>query len=89
LPDPGTYNQKTEKIKVMIETSRYSIEGTVHPLAIAYRSRLSDLLNRKDISFLSVTDVKVFNPDNPDVPDYTAPYLAVNTEQIQTIRPLE
>jgi len=80
---------KTEKIRVSIETSTCTIVGTVHTPAIAYRSRLSDLLNQKEAAFLSVTDVAVYRLDNMEEPAYSTPYLAVNLSKIEIVRPLE
>lgn len=81
--------QSTEQIKVSIETPSCTIVGTVHPPAIAYRSRLSDLLNQKGAVFLNVTDVTVYVPRDSDKPAYTTSYLAVNVSSIDMVRPLE
>jgi hypothetical protein len=89
MPDTAKYRQKTENIKVSIETSHRVIIGTVHPPAIAYKNRLSDLLNQSESAFLSVTDVEVFKRDNPDILEYTSPYVAVNIRSIETVRQLE
>ena len=80
---------KTESIKVSIETCCHMIVGIVHPPALAYRSRLSDLLNQKNISFLSVTDVRVYRTSKPDELLYTTSFLAVNLSKIEMIRPME
>lgn len=65
------------------------IIGVVHPPAIAYKNRLSDLLNESDSAFLSVTDVEVYRLDNPEMLEYASPYLAVNLRSIDTVRQLE
>lgn len=83
------YKKKTERIRVRIETSRHSIIGTVHPPAIAYRSRLSDLLNQKEAVFLPVTDVKAYPVENPDILEFEAPFVAINLNKIDSVRPLE
>jgi len=80
---------KTEKVKVSIETCCRTIIGTVHPPSLAYRSRLSDLLNQKDLAFLSVTDAEVYQTGHSEKPLFTSEYLAVNLEKIEIIRPLE
>jgi len=85
----GAPKLKTEKIRVSIETSGCTIVGTVHTPAIAYRSRLSDLLNQKEAIFLSVTDAAVYRLDNMEEPAYSTPYLAVNLRSIDMVRPLE
>ena len=80
---------KTEHIRVSIETRNCTVVGTVHPPALAYRSRLSDLLNQKEITFLSVTDAAVYRNDNLEEPAYSAPFLAINMRSIDSVRPLE
>lgn len=80
---------KTEKIRVSIEIGSCTIVGTVHTPAISYRSRLSDLLNQKEATFLSVTDAAVYRLDNMEEPAYSTPYLAVNLSSIEMVRPLE
>ena len=77
-----------EKIKVSIDTATCTITGMVHPPAIAYRSRLSDLLNQKSATFLSVTDATVYSPRGSSEPAYTAPYIAVSLGSIEMVRPL-
>lgn len=81
--------QHAERIKVSIETHGSTIIGTVHPPAIAYRSRLSDLLNQKGTVFLNVTDATVFSPKDATEPSYTTSYLAINLNCIDLVRPLE
>lgn len=80
---------KTDRIRVSIETKNCTIVGTVHPPALAYRSRLSDLLNQKEMAFLSVTDAAVYSSGNPEEPAYSTPYVAVNLMSVVTVRPLE
>ena len=80
---------KTEQMRVNIETHHCAIIGTVHPPALAYRSRLSDLLNQREAGFLSVTDVSVYRFDNLEKPVYTAPYIAVSLNSIDLVRPLD
>ncbi|MHB0866374.1 MAG: DUF6812 domain-containing protein [Thermoleophilia bacterium] len=89
LPGERPIQQHTERIKVSIETHSSTVIGTVHPPAIAYRSRLSDLLNQKGTIFVNVTDATVFSPKDATEPSYTTSYLAVNLNCIDTVRPLE
>lgn len=88
-PSDDVKRVKTEKIRVSIETSSSTIVGTVHKPAQAYRSRLSDLLNQKEANFLSVTDAAVYRQDDLSEPSYSTPYLAVNLNTIEMVRPLE
>lgn len=89
--DPGSMKDKpaVDSVRVCIETSSWTIVGTVHPPSPSYRSRLSDLLNQKDITFLSVTDAAVYRSDDLAQPAYSAPYMAVNIQSIEVVRPLE
>ena len=83
---PDARKIKTEEIAVSIDTLGHRIIGTVHPPAMAYRSRLSDLLNQKDVLFLSVTAARVYEKDNLAEPLYQSDFLAVNTRMIEIIR---
>ncbi|MFA5801694.1 MAG: hypothetical protein WC911_04370 [Thermoleophilia bacterium] len=87
--EANTPKVKTEHIRVNIETRNCAIIGTVHTPAVAYRSRLSDLLNQKEAGFLSVTDASVYHFDNLKKPVYTTAYLAVNLNSIELVRPLD
>lgn len=80
---------KTENIQVSIETCKHRIVGTVHPPSLAYRSRLSDLLNQRDISFLSVTEAEVYANNDAAELLYKTDFLSVNLSNIELIRPLE
>ncbi len=80
---------KTESIKARIETDRHVIVGTVHPPSIAYRSRLSDLINQKDISFLSVTGADIYGAGQLEAPIISAAFLAVNLRKVEMITPVE
>lgn len=77
-----------QEIKVSIETGFCTIVGTVHLPAMAYRGRLSDLLNQKG-RFLNVIDATVYCPRDAKEPAYSAPYLAVNLGSIDVVRPLQ
>jgi len=79
----------SETIRVSIETRSWTIVGTVHAPASAYRSRLSDLLNQKETNFLSVTDAAVYSSDDLTNPAYSTNYMAVNLQGIEVVRPLE
>ncbi len=80
---------KTESVKVRIETDRHIIVGTVHPPSVSYRSRLSDLLNQKELSFLSVTEADVYTAGQPKAAISSVAFLAVNLRKIEMITPVE
>lgn len=48
----------TDKLLVRILTSNLEIEGHAHIRTGAYRSRLVDLLNSANISFIPITEAK-------------------------------
>jgi hypothetical protein len=45
--------------RVLLETTRHRIAGTVTLARDGYRSRVSDLLNASERDFLSITDVTI------------------------------
>jgi hypothetical protein len=53
----ATMNGRAER--VLLETDRYRIEGTLVLPKDGYRSRLSDFLNASDREFISLTDVNM------------------------------
>lgn len=89
MNEQKSLRMKTEHVRVLIETARFTIVGTVHPPALSYRSRLSDLLNQKEVAFLSVTEVTVYAAGDRERELYTAPYLAINLDSIDMVQPLD
>ncbi|MDP2232420.1 MAG: hypothetical protein Q8K89_02200 [Actinomycetota bacterium] len=73
-----------DKVRVVIATTTYRVEGDMHLLA---GSRLTDALNSKAKDFFAVTDAKVFNPTG-DLVLFEPEYLAVNRDSISLIFPL-
>ncbi|MDX6699536.1 MAG: hypothetical protein QOE65_2933 [Solirubrobacteraceae bacterium] len=53
----GTMNSRA--MRVLVETPRYRIVGTLVLPRDGYRSRLSDFLNSSDREFISLTDVSM------------------------------
>lgn len=47
------------KEKVVLETDRYRIEGSMTLPAVGYRSRLSDHLNRRDVEFFTMQEAQM------------------------------
>jgi hypothetical protein len=45
--------------RILLETERHRISGTVHLSRDGYRSRISDLLNASERDFLPLTDATV------------------------------
>lgn len=74
-----------DKVKVVVATSSYRIEGEMYVLS---GSRLTDALNSKAKDFLAVTDAAVFDV-HTGAKLYTPEYLAVNRDAIAVIFPAE
>lgn len=56
-------NQREERI--VVETERLRVTGTVRLAAEGFRSRLTDLLNAGEREFLALTDVEISQLDDP------------------------
>lgn len=56
-------NQREERI--VVETERLRVTGTVRLAAEGFRSRLTDLLNAGEREFLALTDVEIRLLDDP------------------------
>jgi hypothetical protein len=67
--------------RVLIETSRHRIAGTVTLARDGYRSRVSDLLNAPERDFISLTDVTVELIDH-DGPGTQHGFMAVSRGHI-------
>lgn len=74
--------------RVIFETARHRIEGTVTMSRDGYRSRLSDLLNASEREFVSLTEATVTSLDNPDAPQEVHPFVVVSRRQIVIAVPL-
>jgi hypothetical protein len=75
--------------RVVVETTRHRIEGTITLPAEGYRSRVSDLFNAVDAGpFLSLTDA-VVEPLAGDAPASHHGYLAVSRRHIVLFAPVE
>ena len=71
------YVIRKERAKVVAWTNHFRIEGMVHCIP---KARVSDLLNRQDISFLPMTDVVLYDLNGKEV--FRSDFLAVNKDQI-------
>jgi len=86
------FSTKTKKdhIKVLIYSSRYKIQGTIH---LPTGGRLTDFLNTKGLGaegeiFIPVTDASVYDLADKSMIYYT-PFLNVNKRNISFIFPHE
>jgi hypothetical protein len=55
----------TREERIVVETERYRLTGTVRLPAEGYRSRLTDHLNAGEHEFLALTDVEIAALDDP------------------------
>jgi len=73
-------NQREERI--VVETARYRLTGTVRMPAEGYRSRLTDHLNAGEREFVALTDVEVASLDDPARPSTRHDYVALGRRHI-------
>ncbi|HEY1521768.1 MAG TPA: hypothetical protein VGF70_02050 [Solirubrobacteraceae bacterium] len=67
--------------KVVAETGRYRIAGSLRLPPEGYRSRLSDYLNAPERAFLSLTDVEL-TPLDGDGPVRELPFVALSVAHV-------
>jgi hypothetical protein len=72
--------------KVVVETDRYRVEGSMTLPAEGYRSRLSDHVNRRDLAFFTILDA-VVTPLDGGEGGWTAPVLMLASRHIRLIAP--
>jgi len=68
--------------RVVIETNRYRLTGTVRLPVEGYRSRLTDHLNAGEREFLALTDVEVASLEDPSRPRERHAYVALGRRHI-------
>lgn len=74
--------------RVILETGRHRIEGTITLSRDGYRSRLSDVLNASEREFLSLTNATISSLDSPDAATQTQPFVIVSRRQVVLAIPL-
>ena len=74
--------------RILLETTRHRIRGTIHLSRDGYRSRVSDLLNASERDFLPLTDATVEPLDGRAAPQ-AHEFLAVQRSHIVFVVPLE
>jgi hypothetical protein len=79
--------EQTREERVLIETHRHRIAGTLTLPRDGYRSRISDLLNASERDFISLTDVTVELIDR-DGPGTLHEYVAVSRHHIVIAIPM-
>ena len=73
--------------RVVLETDRYRIVGDVTLPNDGYKSRFSDLLNRSDVEFISLTDVEIHGYDDGD--NLRRSFVAVGRGAVRLAYPAE
>ena len=71
--------------KVVVETDRYRVDGSMTLPSEGYRSRLSDHVNRRDVDFFTIQDAVVTPLDGGE--RWTAPVLMLGCRHIHLIVP--
>ena len=72
--------------RVVIETARHHIEGTLTLARDGYRSRVSDVLNAGEKDFVSLSDVTLWPHDDPTAAE-RHPFAVVARQQIVLATP--
>lgn len=73
--------------RVVVETDRYRIEGSLTLPREGYRSRLSDHINRREQEFFTIQDASLTALDGSGR-DWAAPILMLARRHIRLIVPL-
>jgi hypothetical protein len=73
--------------RVVVETDRYRIEGSLTLPREGYRSRLSDHINRREQEFFTIQDASLVALDGSGR-DWVAPVLMLARRHIRLIVPL-
>lgn len=71
--------------KVVVETDRYRVDGSMTLPAEGYRSRLSDHVNRRDLGFFTIQDAVVTPLDGGE--RWTAPVVMLASRHVRLIVP--
>jgi hypothetical protein len=71
---------------IVVETSRYRIEGTLTLPREGYRSRLSDFVNQRDRDFFALAEARITAIDHPDHVEQV-PFVLVARGQIIMVTP--
>jgi len=76
---------RKDTFNVLVLTSAYRIEGTVHLLR---KSRLSDLMNRNDFVFLPLTEVVIYDRTTGEIV-LESRFICINKTDITVVTPKE
>jgi hypothetical protein len=73
--------------RIVLETTRYRINGVLRQPRDGYRSRLTDYLNSAERSYLPLTDVEIISLDDPSRREQL-PFIAVSLRHIVLAMPV-
>jgi hypothetical protein len=73
------------KEKVVVETDRYRVTGSMTLPAEGFRSRLSDHVNREDLTFFTIVDAELEPLDGGE--RWTAPVLMLARAHVRLVTP--
>lgn len=71
--------------KVVVETDRYRVVGSMTLPADGFRSRLSDHINREDLTFFTIVDAELTPLEGGE--SWTAPVLMLAREHVRLVTP--
>jgi len=71
--------------KVVVETDRYRVTGSMTLPADGFRSRLSDHVNREDLTFFTIVDAELTPLDGGA--SHTTPVLMLAREHVRLVIP--
>lgn len=75
------------KEKVVVETDRYRVTGSMTLPADGFRSRLSDHVNREDLAFFTIVDAELTPLDGGA--SQATPVLLLSREHVRLVIPAE
>lgn len=78
---------ETQIQRVVLETSTRRIVGDLTLPAEGYRTRISDLLNRRDISFLAVANATLEDLDSNGSGPVDLDFVAIGINQLELVYP--
>lgn len=87
-PVMGTHIQ-TKPVKVMVTTDDYEIQGFMHIKPGGYQSRISDLLNVKELHYVPITHAVFRKLRYPDEPPRRAETLIIRLDTIKMVVPVD
>jgi hypothetical protein len=73
--------------KVVVETDRYRVTGAMTLPADGFRSRLSDHVNREDLTFFTIVDAELSPLDGGE--PWSTPVLMLAREHVRLVTPAE